>query len=270
MATKASTSATSKSPLPLLQRDEYGALQMSQHLQAAQIEEVRGLLKKAESQEDGLPAEYVKRGKSDFECLNHDVYDVVIVRGKVRGLIVQTRWFWKHLRKTRTRITKSYYLVTAVRNKVTVKKLENATCAKRAKNTSKLGQLSAHYLGKITVRCTSPLSTISTAFKVLAKTGDDCLCSAFDGSEYNIGAWRAETARPNHGGGYYCYLDQELAKKATELGSTFHKSVSDGKRLVLCEVEISGKRVVYNGGKLAVSRLRVMREVREITLCGAN
>lgn len=266
MVTKSSTTTTAKPPLPLLKRDEYGALQMGAHLQKAQIDEVRNLLIKAANQATGIPAEYAKRSKSEFECFNHDVYDVVIVRGKVRGLIVQTRWFWKHLRKTRTRMTKSYYLVTAVRNKVTVQKLENATCAKRAKNTSKLGQLSAHYLGKITVRCPSPLRTISTAFKVLAKTDAGRLLSAFEGSEYNIGTWRAEAALPKHGGGYYCYLDQELAIRATELGATFHNSVSDGKSLVLCEVEIAGKRVAYDGGKMAASRLRVVREVRPINL----
>jgi hypothetical protein len=167
-------------------------------------------------------------------------------------------------------MTKSYYLVAAVRNKVTVQQLENATCAKRAKNTTKLGQLSAHYCGEITVRCPSPLRTISTAFKVLAKADDDSLFSAFDGSEYHLGNWRAETARPNHGGGFYCYLDQELAIRATELGTTFHQNISEGKQLVLCEVEISGKRVAYDSGKLAVSRLRVVREIQVITLTGAT
>lgn len=268
MATKASKSTPAKSLLPLIKRDEYGALQLNEHLQAGQIDEVRNLLKQAANQEAGIPAEYAKRSKSDFECLNHDVYDVVIVRGKVRGVIVQTRWFWKHLRKARTRMTKSYYLVTAVRNKVTVRELENATCAKRAKNTTKLGQLSAHYLGEITVCCPSPLRPISTAFKVLSKTDTGRLLSAFDGSVYDIGTWRAETARPNHRGGYYCYLDQELAIRATELGATFHNSVSAGKSLVLCEVEIAGKRVAYDDGKFAVSRLRVVREVRAITLSG--
>ena len=102
MATKSHTSTTTKSPSPLLKRDEYGALQMSSHLQPAQIDQVKLLLKKAANQEGGIPKEYVAGSKSDFECLNHDVYDVVVVRGKVRGLIVKARWFWKHLRKMRT------------------------------------------------------------------------------------------------------------------------------------------------------------------------
>ena len=167
-------------------------------------------------------------------------------------------------------MTKSYYLVTAERNKVTVQQIENATCAKRAKNTTKLGQLSAHYLGETTVRCPSPLRTISTAFKVLVKADDDSLFSAFDGSEYHLGNWRAETAQPNRGGGFYCYLDQDLAVRAPELGTTFHQNVSEGKRLVLCEVEISGKCEAYDSGKMSVSRLRVVREIQVINLPGAT
>ena len=266
MATKSSTPACAKKPLTLLERDEYGALQMGEHLQAIQIDEVKNLLKKAASQTPGIPAEYAERSKTEFECLNHDVYDVVLVRGKVRGLIVQARWFWKHLRKTRTSMTKSYFLVTAVRNKVTVMELENATCAKRAKNTTKLGQLSAHYLGKITVRCPAPLRPSKFAFKVVAKTDDGQLLSVFDGSEYEVGTWRAETARPNHGGGYYCYRDEELAIEATKRGDTFHNSVSEGKTLVLCKVETGGKRVVYDGAKVAVSRLRVLEEIGQIDI----
>jgi len=35
---------------------------------------------------------------------------------------------------------------------------------------------------------------------------------------------------------------------------------------VLCEVEIGGKTVAYSTGKMAASRLRVVREVRAIGL----
>jgi len=76
MATKSCLSTSAKSLLPLLMRDEYGALQMSSHLQPAQIVEVKNLLKKAANQEAGIPKEYSSYSKSDFECLNHDVYDV--------------------------------------------------------------------------------------------------------------------------------------------------------------------------------------------------
>lgn len=266
MVSRSSTAKVAMAQLPLLQRDQYGALLLHVHLQPTQVADVRTMLQKAAAQKPGIPGAYISRSKSEFECLNHDVYDVVVVRGKVRGLVVQARWFWKHLRKTRSRMTKSYFLVTAVRNKVTVRELENATCAKRAKNTTKLGQLAGHYLGTTVVRCPAPLSTIWTAFKVLAKTADGRLVSAFDDSEYKLGIWRSEAARPDHGGGYYCYPDQVMALEATERADTFHESVSDGKSLVLCRVEIAGRQVEYDSGKVAASRLRVIRELQSVVL----
>jgi membrane-bound inhibitor of C-type lysozyme len=73
-------------------------------------------------------------------------------------------------------------------------------------------------------------------------------------------------ARPDHGGGYYCYADQSVAVDATERGDTFSERVSEGKSLVLCQVEIAGGRVVYDSGKMAVSRLRVLSEIGPVTL----
>jgi hypothetical protein len=260
MATSAKSIAPSKTK-SLLARDEYGALPLPIHLPPEKIEEVKKLLAKAAALPAGIPASYSTFGKKEFECLNHDVYDVLVVRGKVRGLIVQARYFWKHLRKTRTRLTKTYYLISATRNTVTVEEIENATCAKRAKNTTKLGQLVGHYLGTTTVKCSRPVPVECTAYKVLAKNDDGDLVSAFDGSVYKVGEWRAETAKPDHGGGYYCYFNADVATSATKRGATFHQSVSNGKRLVLCEVEVSGGRVIYDSGKIAVSKLRVLQEI---------
>jgi hypothetical protein len=267
MLTKSTTHA--KAPLALLQRDQYGALHLSAHLQPPQLEEVKRLLKTASTQKSGIPAEHFTRSKNEFECLNNDVYDVIVVRGKVRGLVVQSRWYWKHLGKTRTRMTKTYYLLTAIRGKVTVVELDNATTAKRAKTTTKLGQLAGHYLGTTTVRCVTPLKAIAYGYKVVVKSDDGRLLSAFDGSEYQIDNWREEAARPNHGGGFYCYMSEDLAVSSTERGATFHASVTSGKKLVLCAVEIGGKRVEYAGSKVAVSRLRVVAEIREVKLCEA-
>lgn len=165
----------------------------------------------ASTLDSAIPAESISRKKSEFECLNHDVYDVILVRGKVRGLIVQARWFWQHLRKTRSKMTKSYYVLTSVRNKVTVRELENATCAKRSKTTTELGQLAGHYRGNAPVPCATPVIAVDTAFKVLAETSNDTLVSAFDGSGYKPDIWRSEMARQNHGGGRYCHEDEELA-----------------------------------------------------------
>lgn len=265
MATK-SVHAKVATPCALLSRDQYGALHIGAHLEPVQIEEVHSLIRRAAAMKDGIPATYQSFSTKEYECLNHDVYDVVLVRGKVRAVVVQTRLFWKHLRKSRSSLKKSYFLVSIVRNKVSVAPLENATCVKRAKNTSKLGQLAGHYLGTGTVRCVTPGSSVCRAYKVLAKTGDGRLVSAFDGSEYQLASWRREAALPDHGGGFYFYWNEDLAVQATQRGDTFHSSVTGGKSLVLCEVEIGGKTVAYSTGKMAASRLRVVREVRAIGL----
>lgn len=253
----------------LLLRNEYGALYMGAHLEPLQIEAVHSLIKQAAALENGIPATYQIFSKKEYECLNHDVYDVVLVRGKVRAVVVQARLFWKHLRKSRSSLKKSYFLVSVMRNKVSVVPLENATCVKRAKNTTRLGQLAGHYRGTDTVRCVSPGPSVCRAYKVLVKAGDGRLVSAFDGSEYQLDAWRVEAALPDHGGGFYFYSDAELAVQATQRGDTFNSSATAGKSLVLCEVEVAGKKVQYSSGKMAASRLRVLREVRSISL-GVN
>lgn len=111
-----------------------------------------------------------------------------------------------------------------------------------------------------------PATPTSTAFKVLAKTYDGRLVSAYDDSEYQLGKWRSEAAQPNHGGGFYYYLDDALAIEATKRGDTFAESVAAGKALVLCEVEIKGKQIEYGSGKWAASRLRVIEELGGVSI----
>ena len=257
-----------------LPRDEYGALNLGLVLSSDQQIQVSQFLKDAVK--DGLlPAPFVTYGKKDFECMNLDVYDVLVFRGQVKSLVVQARSFWKHLRKGHTRGRKDYYLVTRASRKTSVVDVEKSTCAKRAKNTTKLGQLVNHYLGKTMVACKKGKTTlackqahvaISTAYKVLAKTDDGRLMSAYDASEYKIGIWRSEEAKPGHGGGFYYYLNEALAIDATRLGTTFSASVAAGKELVLCEVEIKGREIEYGDGKWAASHLRVVSELEPVTI----
>lgn len=155
MQSASKPSTKSRATTKLLDRDIYGALSISAHLSAPQRADLKALLAKAVAEKGGIPAAYITSTKTEMECLNHDIYDVVITRGKVRGLVVQARYFWKHLRKTRSRMLKSYFLVTSSYSTVKVTELENATCVRRAKNTSKLGQLAGHYLGTTTVKCAS-------------------------------------------------------------------------------------------------------------------
>jgi hypothetical protein len=264
-----STKAISKTPPTNLPRDEYGALHVSQVLSPDQRLQLKELLAIA-IKSGAVPAPYITSDKKELECLNLDTFDVLVFRGKVKGLVIQARSFWKNLRKGYTRSQKTYFLVMRSGKKVEVKELENSTCAKRAKSTTALGQLVNHYLGKTTVACKKGAKVaVRTGFKVLAKTADGRLVSAFDGSEYETGTWRMEAAKAGHGGGFYYYCERELAIDATRRGETFAKSVSEGKTLALCTVEYSGKEVAYGNGKLAASRLRIIGEL-EVVVLGAG
>ncbi|MEO8119514.1 MAG: hypothetical protein ABI606_09360 [Rhodoferax sp.] len=262
-----SSHATTKTAAPILPRSEYGALNSSQALSPEQQLQLKDLIDKA-VKSGAVPKAYISGDKRHFECMNHDVFDVLIFRGKVKGMVIQARSFWKDLRKGYTRGQKTYFLVMRSGKNVEVTELESKTCVKRAKNTTVLGQLVNHYLGKKTVACKSPEVCVSTGYKVLAKDDDGRLVSAFDDSEYKIETWRVESAKADHGGGFYFYANKELAIDATRRGDTFTTCVTEGKTLVLCEIEYAGKQIAYSGGKWAASRLRVMGELEAVELDG--
>lgn len=253
-----------------LPRDEYGSLFVSQVLTAEQHLQLKDLLNRAVA--SGIvPEPFITSNKKEIDCLNLDIYDILVFRGKVKGLVVQARSFWKNIRKGYTRIQKSYFLVMSSGKKIDIKELENSTCVKRAKNTAFLGQLINHYLGKTTVACKSGAKVAAwTGYKVLALDEKGSLVSAFDGSAYFPGIWREETAKAGHRGGFYYYAEKELAVATTRCGATFAKSVSEGKSLVLCKVECSGKQVGYTGGKWAASRLRVIEVLETVVLDEVN
>lgn len=258
-------SAIANSPKNSLPRDEYGALDLRRVLSPelqAQASAFLGSAVKAGL----LPAPFATRGKKEFECLNLDVYDVLIFCGKVKALVVQARTFWRDLRKGYTRSGKDYHLVARAGRKTSVLEIDKSTCAKRAKNTTALGQLAKHYLGESVVACKKAHIPVSTAYKVLAKTEDGRLVSAYDDSEYKIGIWRSEAAKPDHGGGFYYYLDDKLAIEATKSGTTFSASVAAGKTLMLYEVEIKGREIEYGRGKWAASQLRVVEELEPVSI----
>lgn len=248
---------------PDLPRDEYGALRLVSILTAEQRQQTDDLLIRA-IKAGSIPEPFIVSSKKELECLNLDVYDILLYRKRVKALVVQARTFRKHLRKGFTRASKTYYLLLANGKLVDVQELENRTCAKRAKNTTALGQLVRHYTAGIIVPCKSPNSRASTAYKVLARGSDGHLVSAFDNSKYTVGKWRAQAAKGDHGGGFYYYEDRSLALQATQQGLTFASCVSAGKQLILCEVEVAGRRVEYDGGKRAASRLRVLRELEQV------
>lgn len=258
-------SAIANSPDNSLHRDEYGALNLRQVLSPELQTQASAFLDSA-VKAGLLPAPFAARGKKEFECLNLDVYDVLLFRGKVKALVVQARTFWRDLRKGYTRAGKDYYLVVRAGRKTSVMDIDKSTCAKRAKNTTALGQLAKHYLGESVVACKKAFTPVTMAFKVLAKTDDGRLVSAYDDSEYKIGIWRSQAAKPDHEGGFYFYHDVALAIEATKRGATFSASVAEGKKLVLCEVEIKGREIEYADGKWAASQLRVIEEWEPVNI----
>lgn len=247
-------------------RNEFGALCPERTLSAEERTSVVSLLERT-VQAGQLPEAYCTRSKKEIQSRNHHIYDVLLVDGRVAAVVVLILDFWKHLVKNRSRKGKEYCLLkVGGEGEVEVIEIDVRTCAKRAKNATELGQLARHYLGLDTVKCATPRVETQRGFKVLAKTPEGQLVSAFDGSLYKPGIWRSQAAQDDHGGGYYYYCTEDEAREMTSRGVTFARCVSEGKTLVLCAVEVSGGMVGYDNGKIAASRLRVLSEIGRIAL----
>lgn len=242
-------------------RNEYGGLETARCLSPEEHTAVRSLLSRAVNA-DLLPEPYVERSKREFESLNHHIYDVLTAEDTVVAVVLLALSYWKDLRKERTRIQKTYFLIQGASDDgLKVTELDGRTCAKRAKNAPALGQLTRHYLGLEPVKCATPYVETRIGYKVVAKTPEGTLVSAFDGSVYKPEVWRSEAAQDDHGGGFYYYDSEGLARETTRQGVTFAKCVSQGKALVLCAVEVAGRVVEYDSGKRAASRLRILKEI---------
>ena len=71
-----------------LPRDEYGALHTSQVLSTEQQLQLKNLLDKAVA--TGIvPQPFITSSKKEINCLNLDIFDVLVFRGKVKGLVVR-------------------------------------------------------------------------------------------------------------------------------------------------------------------------------------
>lgn len=253
-----------RKPAAPLHRNEYGAISPQAVLNDDCRKQLGDILASA-TEMGHLNSPYLRRDRREMECLNHDIYDVLLERGRIRAVIVQERTFWKHLRKTRSRLTKRYVLLTRERRTLRADELDTATCVKRAKNTATLGSLVRHYTGAKPVRCKSPTIVVESGCKVLSRDADGTLRSVFDCSEYRAGVWRSEAAAPDHGGGFYFYWSEEAALAGMSSNSTFAAAWTEGKELVLCDVEVAGRVVEYPDGKHAASRLRVLSALRVLT-----
>ena len=107
----------------------------------------------------------------------------------------------------------------------------------------------------------SRTASTETGYKVLARADNGGLASLFDNSQYELGEWRAQLARPNHGGGFYYCRTQEWARDYIYYETVAGSAPGTGRELVLCEVEVAGRKVEYDFHTRAATRLRVVREL---------
>ena len=141
--------AIDMSPVNKLRRDEYGALDLPLVLTTELHTQVSALLN------DTVNARYLPRpfSKGDaewYEYLKLIIYDVHIFRGKVKGMVVQERRYWRNICGGHSGSSQSYFLVTRSGRKISVLDVGHWGCARRAKNTTALGQLVKHYLDEAT------------------------------------------------------------------------------------------------------------------------
>lgn len=156
--------------------------------------------------------------------------------------------------------SKTYFLIRRHGSGLRVTEASKALAAKAAKASgSTLGEAIAVVLGKRAY--TAPANAKrKLGYKVVAQT-DGGLESVFDGSSWEIGKTRTERATSDHKGGYYYYADIETAVANTAKNVTFNDAWQAGKRLVVVEVEASGRHFRHDSGKLCASRIKPVREV---------
>ncbi len=246
-----------------LQRDDYGAIRHREVLDAKQLPELDELLSTAVRSRQ-IPPEYTSRSKREFSCLSHQLYDVQLARGRVRAVVLQVRTFSRNLRRGFTNVGRQYFLIVFKRGKTQTSAIDGATCVKRARNATRLGQLVQHYRGQATIACATPQFACEAAFKVLVLDADGTLRSVYDGSKYRTLTWRLEPAKPGHGGGYYYYATEEAALDGMRRNSVFAPDLTVGKELVLCKVEVGGPTIEYQHGKMSASRIRVVEVLRTL------
>ena len=154
---------------------------------------------------------------------------------------------------------KAYFLIRRQGSGLRVTEASNAMAAKAAKASgAALGEAIATVTGKKSYH--APANKVRTGFKVVAMV-EGALKSVFDESPWAVGKTRTEAATPDHEGGFYYYADIETAIKNTASNITFAEAWKEGKRLVVVEVEASGRHFEHGNGKLCASRIKPVREV---------
>jgi hypothetical protein len=109
---------------------------------------------------------------------------------------------------------------------------------------------------KATLRERELATRINVGYKLLAQRNGDPnhLASVWDGSEWDIGTERIERVKKEHGGGLYYYRDLAECLEAAASNSVF-TAAHDCRKLILVQVEATGRHVEYAGGKYAAEKI---------------
>lgn len=194
-----------------------------------------------------LPAEYIecdRKGRGD--CRNYDVYD------RLGG-----QWL---IQRRDTRIDKygahpikSYYLLRRKGRGIEVTEVEKKAVANRAaKAAVKLGDAIRTLRGEKKLPGHSIQDTLTTCYKAVAIV-DGQFRSIYDNSVvYEIGKTLVQKAQDDHSGGFYAYATEAEARSADVPPNSDNKNAP---RAIL-KVEVSGRSVFYDSGKMAWTRMK--------------
>jgi len=202
-----------------------------------------------------LPAEYIDTDrKGRGSCLNYDDYDV---SASPKRLLVQRRE--TTITKYGSSPRKSYALVQLRNRKVEVINMDahKALIVKLAKAATRPGQVIATLLGETARPVKLPsVADAEYGYKALALV-DGELRSVYSGRAYRTGGTYRESAKSDHGGGYYYYRSEAEAMDASVPGGS---KLLDAPRVIV-RVKVGGGRRVY-GSKRSASRMTVLEIVR--------
>jgi hypothetical protein len=208
--------------------------------------------------------EFDRKGRADGLALHHDLYDfrpdaaIVCIR-RTEG----TRYGVKTY-------SKSYRLIERVDGKITAREI-SIPVAKYAKMPIlHYGDIIAIARGEKKITMTTPgqlrrqeqLRTVHRGYKAVAISSEGRYVSVWDGSPWDLGQARAETARDGHDGGLYYYRDYDAMVQAAQTNSIFGAG-REHHRLAVLEVEATGIHVSY-GAKLAASKITPRRQIASI------
>lgn len=252
-----------------LSRDTYGALHdfsrygsvsqfdTSIFTTAVKLVSIATSAKKIPASFDGM--EWGKSGKEKGkrigEARHHEIYDI---SSDGRCVLVCCRSVSGDRYGQKT-TGKEYFLVRAFRAGVKVEIANKALAAKAAKSTStQLGAAIAIVTGKTSY--SAPANKVRSGYKLVMRDDSGELVSVWDKSSWALGKTRTEAATEDHRGGFYYYQSIEKAVAAAATNETFGEAIQHH-RLVVVEVEASGRHFRHDNEKLCASRIRPIREI---------